>query len=336
MSRSAFGSMLAAMALATSLAGCSTDQAASTAPTPAPSRSTQVALVQAVNARMADYLEQIDGVEGHAVEIASDGSAAIRVYTSQAQVAVPGQLAGARVVTEQTGIFRPYALTDRLRPVPMGASVGNDAECLPGTVGAFVEKPDGRRYILCANHVFARLNAAAIGEPIVQPSRVDGSAACSPLGPDFRVATLAEFEPLVFGNQGANVMDAAIARLDPRIDILPATLADGYGAPASDPIAATLDMEVQKYGRTTGLTQARVKAIDVTVKVTFPSGTVRYVGQIMTTRDFGGLGDSGSLVVTRAGVRPVGIVIGGTNTGAAIVTPIQPILRRFGVRIQGR
>ncbi|MEO5989754.1 MAG: hypothetical protein ABIU54_14720 [Candidatus Eisenbacteria bacterium] len=339
MERSFRGTILAVLLLAVSLTGCSSERITPTAPaaSAAPARSEQIGLVRAVHNRMADYFDQLEGVEGHAVEIATDGSALIRLYTSRAQVEVPAQLAGVRIVTQQTGVFRPFALTDKLRPVPIGASIGNDAECLPGTVGAFVVKPDGRRYILCANHVFARLNTAALGEPIVQPSRVDGSAACTPLGPDFRVASLSDFEPLVFGNQGANVMDAAIAQLDPRIAIETATLADGYGAPGSDPIAAQLDMDVQKYGRTTGLTQARVKAVDVSVKLTFPSGTVRYVGQIMTTRDFAGFGDSGSLVVTRdQDKRPVGIVIGGSNTGAAIVTPIQPILQRFGVRIMLR
>lgn len=332
------GSMLAVALLASSLAGCTADRVTPTAaaPTIDPGHSTGALRERAVHARLADYLDQVEGVEGHAVEIASDGSAVIRLYTSRAQVSVPSRLAGVRIEVEQTGVFRPYALTDKLRPVPMGASVGNDAECLPGTVGAFVEKPDGRRYILCANHVFARLNAAAIGEPIVQPSRVDGSPGCAALGQDFRVATLSDFEPLVFGNQGANVMDAAIAQLDPGIEVVPATLADGYGAPASEPIAAQPGMEVQKYGRTTGLTLARVKTVDVSVKLTFASGPVRYVGQILTTRDFAGFGDSGSLVVTRPGVRPIGIVIGGSNSGAAIVTPIQPILERFGVTIVGR
>lgn len=286
---------------------------------------------------MSAYLDGIDGIEGHSVELASDGSALIRLYTSRTRLQVPANLAGARVEIERSGEFHPFALTDRLRPVPIGASIGNDAECLPGIVGAFVEKPDGRRYVLCANHVFARLNAATFGEPIVQPSRVDGSADCAPLGPKYRVATLADYEPLVFGRNGANTMDAAIAEVDQGVDIVATTPADGYEAPSSMPIEAVLDMPVQKYGRTTGLTQARIKAVDVTVKIGFPTGTVRCVGQLMTTRGFGDFGNSGSLVVTRTDAqRPVGIVIGGNSIGGAIVTPNQPILNRFGVRIVGR
>lgn len=321
--------------MVTSLVGCAPDSHTPTAP--AIGEAGGVARVREVHARMAAYFDSIEGVEGHAVEWDANGRPLIRIYASRARIAVPSTLAGAPVEVEQTGEFRPFSLTDRLRPVPMGASIGNDAECLPGTVGAIVEKPDGRRYILCANHVFARLSAATIGEPIVQPSRVDGSADCLPLGPTFRVATLSDFEPLVFGRQGENIMDAAIARLDAGVDVVAATLADGYGAPGSRPVDAELDMRVQKYGRTTGLTEAKIKAVDVTVKIGFPSGTVRYVGQLMTTRDFGDFGDSGSLVVTRnAAQRPVGIVIGGNANGAAIVTPIQPILKRFGVRIVGR
>ncbi len=339
MKRWARGVSFAALLLAATLAGCSADRATPTSPT-APSdtdRATELQRVREVHSRMAEYLDGLAGVEGHAVELDTDGMAVIRLYTSRARIAVPAKLAGARIALERTGEFRPFARTDKLRPVPMGASIGNDAECLPGTVGAFVEKPDGRRYILCANHVFARLNAAAIGEPIVQPSRVDGSIDCTPLGATYRVAALSDFQPLVFGNKGANTMDAAIAQLDPGVPILTATLSDGYGAPSMTPAVAVADLAIQKYGRTTGLTRGRIKSIDLTVKLTFPSGTVRYVGQFMTTPNFGGFGDSGALVVTDASsAQPVGMLIGGTNNGAAIVTPIQPILRRFGVKILGR
>lgn len=325
-----------AVAFVALLAGCSPEQSPPTSPAP-DAAAARLLRVREVRQRLSGYLDSIEGVEGHAVEIGGDGVPRIRLYTSRSRVAVPAEVAGAEIDAEQTGEFFPFALTDRLRPVPMGASVGNDAECLPGTVGAFVEKRDGRRYILCANHVFARLNEAALGEPIVQPSRVDGSAECAPLGATFRVARLADFEPLVFGNQGENRMDAAIAELDPGIDFVAATLADGYGAPRTRPIDAEPDMKVQKYGRTTGLTEARIKALDVTVKITFPSGKVRYVGQLMTSRGFGGFGDSGALVVTQdAADRPVGIVIGGSNNGSAIVTPIAPILERFGVKLLGR
>ena len=89
-----------------------------------------------------------------------------------------------------------------------------------------------------------------------------------------------------------------------------------------------------KVGRTTELTRGEIKAVNVKAKIVFPSGTAVFVNQILTSRAFGDFGDSGSLVVTDDGTkRPVGMVIGGTNNGTAIVTPIGPILTRFGATV---
>jgi len=89
-----------------------------------------------------------------------------------------------------------------------------------------------------------------------------------------------------------------------------------------------------KLGRTTELTRAQVKAINLKVKITFPAGTALFTNQVLTSPGFGGFGDSGSLVVTDDAARSaVGIVIGGVSNGAAIVSPIGPILSRFNARI---
>ena len=65
-----------------------------------------------------------------------------------------------------------------------------------------------------------------------------------------------------------------------------------------------------------------VKAVNAKVKLTFPSGTALFVDQIITSKAFGDFGDSGALVVTNdANASAVGIVIGGSNVGGAIVTP---------------
>ena len=51
-----------------------------------------------------------------------------------------------------------------------GVSLGNDLECIPGTVGAIVMR-NGTRYLLGPNHLLARRNAGQPGESIVQPAR---------------------------------------------------------------------------------------------------------------------------------------------------------------------
>jgi hypothetical protein len=235
------------------------------------------------------------------------------------------------VRVEVVGEFSAFALTDALRPAPLGASLGNNAECLPGTLGCVVVK-NGTRYVLSANHVLARQNQGAIGEVIVQPSRPDGSAACDPLPPSNRVAQLSEFAAVIYDAHTPNAMDAAIARITG--DVSASTLPEHYGTPSSTIAPASRDLPIQKVGRTTGLTIGSVKSVNAKVKIKFPSGTALFTGQILTSKSFGDFGDSGSLVVTADGTRrPVGMIIGGTGVGVAIVSPIGPILERFGASI---
>lgn len=276
-----------------------------------------------------------DAVTGCAIELDAQGGAILKVYLAQAGVELPATSGGLPVVAEVTGTIEPFALTDRVRPLPIGVSLGNNNECLPGTLGCLVERA-GVRYALSANHVLARQNAGVVGEDVMQPSRPDGSMDCSPLAPPDRVARLSEFAPVVYDGRTPNTMDAAIAQLT-ATDATGATPAGFYGLPGRLPAAPVPGLAIQKLGRTTGLTRGVIKAVNAKVKLTFPSGTALFVDQIITSKAFGDFGDSGALVVTNdADASAVGIVIGGSNVGGAIVTPIGPILSRFGVTIVGR
>jgi hypothetical protein len=91
-----------------------------------------------------------------------------------------------------------------------------------------------------------------------------------------------------------------------------------------------------KLGRTTGLTRGAIKSVNVKLNLTYPEGKARLTGQMLTGRAFGGFGDSGALVVADDGtLRPVGMLIGGGNNGSGVVTPIGPLLARFGVTLCG-
>ncbi len=275
-----------------------------------------------------------DAVSGCGVELDANGGAILKVYLVQAGAVVPTESGGLPVVTEITGKMQPFAFTDRVRPLPIGVSLGNNNECLPGTIGCLVERA-GVRYALSANHVLARQNQGVPGEVIVQPSRPDGAADCSALAPSDWVAELSEFQPVVYDRTTPNLMDAAIARVN--VPATGATPAGFYGLPGRQPVDAEVGLKVQKLGRTTGLTTGRIKAVNATVKIAFPSGKALFVHQLLTSKLFGDFGDSGSLVVTNdAGANAVGIVIGGNAKGVAIVTPIGPILARFGATIVGR
>ena len=216
------------------------------------------------------------------------------------------------------------------RPVPIGVSAGHPT-ITAGTVGARVT--DGSKvYALSNNHVFAAENRASIDDKVLQPGPVDGG-----LNPGDAFGTLAAFEPVSFTFGSSNKMDAAIA-LSTIEELGNATLDDGYGTPRSETVKARISMKVKKYGRTTGVTQGKIDAIMATVNVRYNQGQARFVDQILIKPGgFSAGGDSGSLVVADGGSdnnKPVGLVFAGSNL-VSIANPIEPVLKRFGVTIDG-
>lgn len=332
--------LLIAVAAATAtIPGCGADRSAPTAPGSAGiERDAGGAMARAIRAhdRGATALLARPEVAATSITTGADGRPAILVSLARPGATLPASIDGVPVVSEVTGDYYPFALTDRFRPVPIGVSNGNANECLPGTTGAVLER-DGVRYLLSANHLYARLNQAAIGEIVTQPARVDQSTNCAPTQPNSYVAMLADFEPLVLDAQTPNAIDAAIAELIGDTEATCATPPGYYGMPSSTPVGPVKALAIQKLGRTTGLTRGTIKGIHAKVKITYPGGVALMSDQILTSGRFGGFGDSGSLVVTDdAAAAPVGMVIGGNSNGAAVVTPIQPILDRFGAVICGR
>ena len=115
----------------------------------------------------------------------------------------------------------------------------------------------------------------------------------------------------------------------------------GYGVPNSVTRAATLNMAVQKFGRSTLLTKGTVTGINATMAVGYADDWYAwFTGQIIveTPGVFEQPGDSGSLVVTDdANASPVGLLFAGNAEGTmAIVNPIGSVLEYFDVAIDGR
>jgi len=318
------------------VAGCGTRQetAKALAPTgPAESRMTLAQASLVVEVRSPQLLDT-PGINGVGLGLDRSGAAVAVVLLERPGVFVPKSLDGLPVTTEVVGSLRAFSLTGFYRPVAVGVSAGNAADCVPGTVGCVVTVRS-KRYLLSAGHVFARSGRAAIGEPIAQPSLPDVDSTCRVAPPRNVVARLADFAPVVYDGHTPNRFDAAIAALTD--DATCATLPAYYGLPSSDPVDPVPGDPVEKVGRTTELTRGTIKAIDVKVKITFSAGVALFTGQILTSKAFGDFGDSGALVVTNDGeFHPVGIVIGGSSGGAAIVSPIGPILERFGATVCGR
>ena len=303
-------------------------------------RDTAFERVKAVQEAHTNRLMAIKDVEGTAVGLDQNDRPALKVFTAGPGVrGIPQELDGIPVQVVVTG--KIYALIDPTakfpRPVPIGVSTGHP-DITAGTIGCRVKDAQDNVYALSNNHVYANSNNATIGEDnVLQPGTYDGG-----VDPDDAIGTLFDFEPIVFGPRGSNTIDAAIAEIiidetGPRVGT--ATPTDGYGTPSSGIVEATLDLPVQKYGRTTGQTYGEVTGINATVKVRYSSGFAIFVNQIIIEGiegvEFSAGGDSGSLIVTDPDRNPVGLLFAG-NSIVTIANLIDLVLSRFGVTVDGQ
>jgi hypothetical protein len=309
-------------------------------PGPGPA-SLQAAL--AAQGTVSGALLDLEGVVGTAVGTDGRGGYTVRVYLAEPRVvALPPRLSGVPVVVEVTGPFvalddddegPPDPRSGFPRPVPIGVSTGHP-DVSAGTIGARVT--DGIRvFALSNNHVFAASNGGRAGDPLLQPGVADGGQ-----DPDDQVGTLYDFEPLGFCGATCplNVIDAAIA-LTTADDLATGTPEGGYGTPRTRTAEAELGMEVQKFGRTTGLTRGRITGIHATVDVSYRVGGARFENQVVISgRGFSAGGDSGSLIVTKGVLlgdrRPVGLLFAGSGV-STVANPIGEVLERFQVRVDG-
>jgi hypothetical protein len=254
---------------------------------------------------------------------------------------VPTLLDGIPTDVVATGVIRALANTARIRPAPGGVSIGH-RDITAGTLGCLVRQ-NGQLMILSNNHVLANSNAAAPGDPILQPGPYDGGTL-----PADHIAELRQFVPISFVdlpsdcgiargvmallNMGCrtigsrtrfriyrsqavgNLVDAAIAR----------PLSDGD---VSDNIIdigniqglarGELGMRVQKSGRTTGLTQGEIIQVDVTANVQYGAGQIAlFTDQLMAGAMSQG-GDSGSAVLND-GKQLVGLLFAGSDNSTII------------------
>ena len=170
-------------------------------------------------------------------------------------------------------------------------------------------------------------------DKVIQPGTLDNNCV---LDPNDIIGTLSDFESIAFDGS-PNGIDAAIA-LTTTAETGFATPPTIYGAPSSVTEAATVGLLVKKFGRTTGLTAGIVDAINVDVNVGYDAGTARFEDQIViigqarrgrkiVATSFSEGGDSGSLIVTQDGNKPVRLFAG--NSSFTIANPIGQVLDRF-------
>ena len=311
--------------------------------------------VMAIQNRHTANLMADPNVVGTATGLTAGGTPAILVLAKSAPArAIPDRIEGVLLIVKITGEIRaldhkpnhnpggpggggedPVDPTARFdHPVPIGVSTGHPA-ITAGTIGCRVT--DGTDvYALSNNHVYADENSASIGDAVIQPGTFDGGSS-----PADDIGTLFDFEPIVFSISASNIIDAAIA-LSSTGNLGNATPSDGYGTPKSTTIAASVNLKVKKYGRTTSQTKGQVFAINATVDVGYDSGVARFVNQIIITPgSFSNPGDSGSLIVVdgkgktkKDDRKPVGVLFAGSPS-ITVANPIGPVLTRFGVTVDG-
>jgi hypothetical protein len=248
------------------------------------------------------------------------GGVAVRLQRESDRALLPdlGSAAAAVVDVRVIGPVRalsspaPAELQRRVRPLRPGLSVAHPS-VTAGTLGGFVRTTAGLS-ILSNNHVLAASDAAELGDLVLQPGPADGGT------PADRVATLTAFQRFRAGLP--NLVDAAVAVLDPGISAEPGDLP---GGPLTGAVPASLDVDpdeaVEKVGRTTGHTRGRITAVEVdAVAVQYDGVVHRFDDQIEVqgrSGVFSAGGDSGSVIWRSRDRAPTALLFAGSATGGA-------------------
>lgn len=232
---------------------------------------------------------------------------------------VPEEIEGWKTDVVEVGRIEALPFKGRYRPAFPGCSIGH-YRITAGTFGCMVQDKRTHAFkILSNNHVLANVNAARIGDPILQPGRYDGG-----VYPRDMIARLEKFVPLVYGY---NLVDAAVAR-PTNLRYVIASIAR-LGIPTGT-AQARLGWTVYKAGRTTQLRSGRVTATNASVRVGYGRVTLLFKNQIITTV-IGAPGDSGSLLVDPYR-RAVGLLFAGSSK-VTIHNNITNVLMGLGVEM---
>lgn len=208
----------------------------------------------------------------------------------------------------------PTGLDERQRPIFPGLSLSHYLVSA-GTFGALVFDEGGRRLMLSANHVLANSDGASVGDAILQPGAWDGGTpALDTVARLTRWINIRRCNRFDYENSTCplNSVDAAVAAIEEHVEALDHEPHDPAGAAPSGVTAAYPGQRVYKIGRTTGLTYARVYAVDATVLVCCYSGMLAAFSDQIVTDVMAWGGDSGSLLREQGSGNAVGLLFAGS------------------------
>lgn len=258
------------------------------------------------------------------------------------QIRIPDERAEGGVLEFYTDVqeaaFSSLEYVNKMRPAKSGISIGH-IDITAGTLGGLVrDSQSSKTVILSNNHVLANSNAGAAGDSILQPGPHDGGT-----DPADHIATLTRFVPIVFGEQGENRVDCAIATPISPNDVLWNTVDIGPGVPSDkrNLRGSDIGLYVHKTGRTTEHTQGYVQAVFATVQVKYDLfQKATFIDQIIVSQSpseepFSQGGDSGSLVYDSDN-KCVGLLFAGSEAGEneparTIVNPIGYVMQELGI-----
>jgi hypothetical protein len=207
-------------------------------------------------------------------------------------------------------------------PMRGGISISDEFHNAAGTLGGIViDRATGAEMLLSNWHVLVCNWTARPGQRIYQPGRLDGGTFAN------TVATLTRHAMAVN-------LDAAVATLTGSrsliLDQLELGTVIGVGQ-------ATIGMELVKSGRTSGVTEGVVTAIQGTAKLTY-SGMTRLIRDVVTIEPLPGSGevsrpgDSGSCWLDAQTMQAIGLHFAGSDfPERALALDMQSVLDALNV-----
>ncbi len=178
----------------------------------------------------------------------------------------------------------------RVNPLVGGVSIGTLGG-RAGTLGTIVwDRTDGSPCVLSNWHVLAGNGRAQVGQPTFQPAIFDGGT---------EKDTIAHLKRWHLGELG----DAALAELDGGRNFASGEIL-GMWHPVSGYQRPELNLEIRKWGRTTGFTEGFVDGVCLATNIDYGGGFIRHfenqfhIAPLFAGDDVSQMGDSGSLVLT--------------------------------------
>ena len=243
-------------------------------------------------------------------------------------------------VVGRSGVFSKHANTTPLRPVMAGTSCGHMA-VTAGTIGGFFRDRDGHIVALSNNHVLANeapfyqavvYNAATgAGHIVIQPGIYDKGNLTHRIGqlksyaPLTRTGNLQDSATMIFQSENWGVGSPWYRGV---IDYNPVIKDIGeLNGWNDDP---TINLPVQKSGRTTGYTTGKIIGLHATMSIQYDYGTFIFTDQIVTTNMSQG-GDSGSLLLDM-NRNAVGLLFAGSSS-FTLHNPIKYPREYYGLSI---